>query len=147
MSALSLAVELIKKSEGFKSKPYLCPAGIWTVGWGSIRGQDGSRIAPETPPITMEEGNALLERDATRAQIAVNSLVKVNLTEGQEAALIDFLYNLGIGNFKSSTLLKKVNRSEHMDVPYEFRKWVYGLGKKLPGLILRREREILLYSS
>lgn len=136
---------LIKRFEGFSATPYVCPAGWWTIGFGAVRGPDGQPVTAATPPITEEEAEILLRRDATFAERAVLRLISVPLADGQFDALVSFTFNLGGGALQRSTLRRKVNREEHADVPEEFRKWVWGGGKRLPGLVKRRENETTLY--
>ncbi|CAA6605822.1 Lysozyme [Rhodospirillaceae bacterium LM-1] len=137
---------LIKRFEGFSAKPYLCPAGWWTIGWGAIRGLDGQPVTAATPPVTEEEAETLLRRDVGVAERAVLRLISVLLRDGQFDALASFAFNLGGGALQRSTLRRRVNREEHKEVPDEFRKWVWGGGRKLPGLIRRREAEAGMYA-
>ena len=136
---------LIKRFEGFSATPYLCPAGWWTIGWGAIRGLDGQPVTAATPPVTEEEAETLLRRDAALAERAVLRLITVPISDGRFDALTSFAFNLGGGALQRSTLRSKVNREDHAYVPDEFRKWVWGGGHKLPGLIRRREAEAILY--
>jgi lysozyme len=137
---------LIKRFEGFSATPYLCPAGWWTIGWGAIRGLDGQSVTAASPPVTEEEAEALLRRDVAVAERAVLRLITVPLSDGRYDAVASFAFNLGGGALQRSTLRRKVNRQEHDDVPNEFRKWIWGGGRKLPGLIRRREAEAMLYA-
>ena len=135
----------IKRFEGFSATPYLCPAGWWTIGWGAIHGLDGQPVTAATSPVTEEEAETLLRRDVAVAERAVLRLIAVPLSDGRFDALASFAFNLGGGALQRSTLRRKVNREEHADVPDEFRKWVWGGGRKLPGLIRRREAEAMMY--
>jgi lysozyme len=137
---------LIKRFEGFSPTPYLCPAGWWTIGWGAIHGLDGQPVTAVTPPVTEAESETLLRRDVTVAERAVLRLIMVPLSDGRFDALTSFAFNLGGGALQRSTLRRKVNREEHAEVPDEFRKWVWGGGRKLPGLIRRREAEAIVYA-
>ncbi|MBI5121353.1 MAG: lysozyme [Rhodospirillales bacterium] len=138
---------LIKRFEGFSAKPYLCPAGWWTIGWGAIHGRDGQPVTAATPPVAEDEAETLLRRDVAVVERAVLRLIAVPLTDRQFDALTSFAFNLGGGALQRSTLRRKVNREEHADVPGEFGKWVWGSGRKLPGLVRRREAEAILYAS
>jgi lysozyme len=138
---------LIKRFEGFSATPYLCPAGWWTIGWGAIHGPDGQPVNTATPPVTEEEAETLLRRDVTVAERAALRLITVPLSDGRFDALTSFAFNLGGGALQRSTLRRKVNREEHADVPDEFRKWVWGGGHRLPGLIRRRQVEAGLYAT
>jgi lysozyme len=140
-------LSLFKRFEGFSPTPYLCPAGWWTIGWGAIHGLDGQPVTAATPPVTEDAAEALLMRDVTVAERAVLRLISVPLGDGRFDALTSFAFNLGGGALQRSTLRRKVNREEHADVPDEFRKWVWGGGRKLPGLVRRREAEAWLYAT
>lgn len=136
---------LIKRFEGFSAMPYLCPAGWWTIGWGAARDLNGQHITAAAPPVTEEEAESLLRRDVGIAERAVLRLIAVPLADGQFDALASFTFNLGAGALQRSTLRRKVNQGEHEDVSDEFRKWVWGGGRKLLGLMRRREAEAALY--
>ena len=141
--ALAIAAEIIKRPEieGFRSKPYLCPAKVWTIGYGSTRDAAGKPVTANTPPVNETEATRLVIRDLGDAARTVDRLVTVYLTTNQKAALIDFVYNLGPGAFASSTLLKKLNASDYKGASEEFGKWVYSGGKVLNGLVNRRKIE------
>jgi lysozyme len=138
-------VELIKACEGFRSRAYICPAGVWTIGWGATRDLDGNRITKETPDVDEEEAERILARDLVKFAGAVDRLVTVSIGQRQRAALASFAFNLGAGQLKCSTLLRKINGDEWQDVPKEFMKWVYGGGRILPGLQRRRRMEVELW--
>lgn len=118
--------------------PYLCPAGFWTQGYGHLVRPD----APEVPESTCDKW---LEDDLLVARAATVALNRVFLTPYQLEALTSFVFNLGQSRYRGSTLRAVVNRGEIDLVPYELRKWVYGGGQKLPGLVLRREAEVALW--
>jgi lysozyme len=136
---------LIKRFEGLSATPYLCPAGWWTIGFGAVCGPDGQPVTATTPHITEDEAETLLRRDVALAERAVLRLIEVPLADGQFDALVSFTFNLGAGALQRSTLRRKVNREEHPEVPEEFRKWIWGGGKRLAGLVRRREEEAQLY--
>lgn len=136
-------LQLIRRFEGFSAVPYLCPAGYLTVGYGHVvQNPEAFR-----QPITEDEATEILALDVETAERAVLRLISVPLTDGQFDALVSFTFNLGSGTLQRSTLRRKVNREEHEDVPAEFVKWVWAGGKKLKGLIRRREAEATLYLS
>ncbi|MBF0355955.1 MAG: lysozyme [Alphaproteobacteria bacterium] len=141
----SEGLALIKRFEGFSARPYLCPAGWWTIGWGAIHNLDGQPVTAATPPVTEEEAETLLRRDVAVAERTVLRLITVPLSDGRFDALTSFAFNLGGGALQRSTLRRKVNREEHDDVPGEFLKWIWGGGRKLPGLIRRRKAEAKVY--
>ena len=133
---------LIKQYEGFAAHIYICPAGYATIGYGHVvqRGESFDE------PIEREEAEALLKSDVKQAELAVARYIDVPLTTNQFDALVSFTFNLGAGALQRSTLRRKVNRSEHAQVPSEFNRWVYAGGKKLKGLIARRQTEAALYA-
>jgi lysozyme len=121
--------------------PYLCPAGIPTIGYGSIWGMDGARVTMDHRPITMAEADLLLERELGHTEQAVASLVKVPLTINQFSALCSLCYNIGSGNFQTSTFRMKLNRKDYLGCANNFWQWRRGGGRILPGLVARREAE------
>jgi lysozyme len=136
-------LRLIRRFEGFSALPYRCPAGYLTVGYGHlVKNPEAFR-----QPITEDEATEMLVLDIEVAARAVLRFISVPLTDGQFDALVSFTYNLGAGALQRSTLRRKVNRDDHEDVPDEFLKWVWAGGKKLNGLIRRRQAEALLYQS
>jgi lysozyme len=140
-------LRIIRAFERFFPAPYLCPAGWWTYGYGAVWDLEGHRVVASTPPLTGEDqGELLLARDVRTAERAVARFVRVPLAQAQFDALCSWTFNLGSGNLQASTLRTKVNREEHDEVPDEFRRWVYGGGRKLAGLVRRREAEAALYA-
>ena len=132
--------DLIKIFEGFSPKEYLCPAGKRTIGYGHlIREEERFNIIAE------QEAEKILRNDVSYAASAVRRNVKVDLTQGQYDALCSFVYNLGEGNLRKSTLLKKLNSRDYNGASHEFGRWVYGNGKKLKGLENRREAETKMF--
>lgn len=137
MTALSRAVnELIKPAEACKLTAYLCPAGKWTVGWGTT----GPDVVQGTV-WTQEQADNRLLLDAAKAERAVKRMVKVPLSEGQAAALISLVYNIGGANFESSTLLRKLNADDFDAAAVQFDRWIFAKGRKLNGLVKRRAAE------
>jgi lysozyme len=129
---------LLKKFEGCKLKAYLCPAGVCTIGYGHTSAA-GAPMVNDGMTITQAQAEDILKRDIVKYEIAVMDLVKVKLTQNQFDVLTDFAYNAGVGNLKSSTMLKKINSGNLDAVPAELMKWTKGGGKVLPGLIRRRQ--------
>jgi GH24 family phage-related lysozyme (muramidase) len=124
---------------------YICPAGYPTIGYGHVVNPDERQQFASG--ITSEQAEALLRQDVQIAERAVLRLITVPLTDGQFDALVSFTFNLGAGALQRSTLRRKVNRGDHAAVPPEFRKWVWAGGRKLEGLVRRREAEAALYSA
>jgi len=129
---------LLKKFEGCKLKAYRCPAGVCTIGYGHTSAA-GAPMVNDGMTITQAQADDILKRDIVKYEIAVMDLVKVPLTQNQFDVLVDFAYNAGVGNLKSSTMLKKVNAGDLDAVPSELMKWTKGGGKVLPGLVRRRQ--------
>ena len=139
MKTSESGVELVKSHEGLRLKAYLCPAGVWTIGYGH------TRTAKQGMVITAEKAEDLLLEDLVEAESAVSSLVDVPLSQGQFDALVSFVFNLGSGNLKASTLRRKLNACDYSGAAVEFGRWVYSSGKKLGGLIKRRAEERALF--
>ncbi len=141
-------VELTKDSEGFRSNLYNDAAQYCTIAYGhlvKLAPCDGMEPAEFLRGLSKAQGTELLVEDMGTAQIAVMASVDVELTDGQYAALCDFVYNVGSGNFRRSTLRKVVNAGEFDRVPYQFLRWVKAGGRELSGLKTRRKREIELF--
>jgi len=145
MKASNSCIELIKQFEGFKSKPYLCPAKVPTIGYGSTYYADGTKVKLTDPAITEEQGKELLFNTLKQYVDAVNKYVNVELTQNQFDALVDFAYNAGTGALQKSTLLKILNENKIDEASLEFGKWVKAGGKVLKGLVNRREKEKALF--
>ena len=136
-------IDLIKRFEGFSAKIYICPAGYPTIGYGHVVKAHEDFSAGIDEALAEE----LLRQDAVIAERAVLRLINVPLTDGQFDALVSFTYNLGGGALQRSSLRRKINREEHADVPEHFMRWVWAGGRKLKGLVRRREAEAMIYSS
>lgn len=134
---------LIRTFEGLRLKSYRCPAGLWTIGYG--------HTSCVTPGIEIDEATAerYLREDAARAGAGIERLVTVPLTDNQFAALVSFVFNLGIGTLERSTLLKLLNRGQYESAQAQIGRFVFswtgGKRVKLPGLIRRRLAETLLW--
>lgn len=140
-------IDLIKQFEGFRNDAYLCPANIWTIGYGNTRGLDGKPIK-KGDKITKEDAEKLLIKEVNEFANGVKKLLKVKLNENQFSALVSFAYNVGLGNLKNSTLLKLVNILPNSDAIYtQFLRWTKANGKELMGLKTRRVAEANLYFS
>lgn len=135
-------LELIKRFEGLSLEPYLCPAGVWTIGYGHT----SPFVTEKSEKITEQQAEELLRYDVVKFEKAVNRLITRKLTQNQFDSLVSFCYNLGSGALQRSTLRMKCNRMEDDQVPAEFLKWVYAGGKKLSGLVRRRAAEAGLYN-
>jgi len=143
--ALALVMQLCLYFEGMYLVPYLCPAGVPTIGVGSTYYLDGTPVRLTDPAITREHALHLLRhRILTEFMPGVLKLCRAADTPGRLAALTDLAYNIGLKNLKNSTLIRVLNRSGWGAAPAQFRRWVRGGGKVLKGLWLRREAEVRL---
>jgi lysozyme len=141
-------IALTKRSEGWVPHLYNDAVKYCTIGYGHLvrkRPCDGSEPAAFLAGLTEPQGEELLVADMASSQSAVLGAVTRTLSDGQFAALCDFVFNVGSGNFLNSTLLQLVNTGEDDRVPSQFRRWVFAGGKPWPGLQIRREREIELF--
>jgi lysozyme len=145
MKASLTGIELIKGFESFAGTSYLCPAGVWTIGYGSTLWDDGRRVVSgET--ITPIEAVALLMHDLEIFEKCINHNVKQILNQNQFDSLVSFIYNVGCGAFVKSTLLQRINAySTDPDIHNQFLRWNKGGGQVLPGLTKRRQAEAKLY--
>lgn len=141
-----VAIDLAKRFEGFhrvpkhdpgRAHPYVCPAGYWTIGYGHL-------CDPRHPPINEVEAEAYLAQDLQTALNATLRFCPVLATQPEErlAAITDFTFNLGAGRLQVSTLRRRINQRDWIAAGQELRRWVYGGGKMLPGLVARREAEV-----
>ena len=140
-------LKLIKKFEGLSLKPYLCSAGIPTIGFGNTFYENMKKVTLQDETITEDRADSLFNFLVTTNFVnVVNRLVIVDINQNQFDALVSFVYNLGSGNFEKSTLLKKVNQEDFIGASLEFEKWNRASGKVLSGLTKRRlsEKELFL---
>ena len=130
---------LIRQAEGLRLRAYKCPAGVWTIGYGTTAGVKEGQV------ITKERAEELLREDVKRFEDQVLRLVKVPLTQGQLDALVSFTYNLGAANLGNSTLLRLLNAGDYKGAAAQFDRWTKAGGKELPGLVKRRAAERALF--
>ena len=139
------AIELVKRFEGFyrvpkndpgRAHPYICPAGYWTIGFGHLCDRDH-------PPIDETEAEGYLAADMETALAATLRYCPVLASEPENrlAAIVDFTFNLGAGRLQTSTLRRRVNQRDWDAAGKELKRWVYGGGRVLPGLLVRRSAE------
>lgn len=131
---------LIKQWEGFRPQAYLCPAKVWTIGYGSTVG------VTEGMKITKAKAEKLLLKDLERFEAAIERLVTVPLNDNQFAALVSWAFNVGEGAVAKSTLLRKLNAGDYDAVPVELARWNKAGGKVLAGLANRRAAEAGLWA-
>ena len=149
MTVPQAAIELAKRFEGFEKRvkrgteiaavPYVCPAGFWTIGYGHL-------CDSKHPPITEAEAEVYLALDLQTALAATLRYCPVLATETESrlAAIVDFTFNLGAGRLQTSTLRRRVNQRDWTAAANELRRWAYGGGRVLPGLVARRAAECAL---
>jgi lysozyme len=129
---------VVRRTPAISVAPYICPAGYWTIGYGHVCRQDH-------PEISEPVAESLLHSDLLMARGQTLALTRWPLQAPQIDALTSFVFNLGISRYRGSTLRAVINRGELDRVPGELRRWVFGGGKRLAGLVLRREAEIELF--
>lgn len=136
-----LLLSLIRKFEGLRLKVYRCPAGVPTIGYGHT----GKEVTMAMAPISEPVAEAWMQQDAAVFVMAASMQSPVLwFDESKQAAIADFCFNLGMTRYKASTLKRKVNAGDWEGAQEEIVKWIWGGGKKLPGLVLRRHAEALL---
>lgn len=143
--ALDLAVRLIVHFEGFRSEPYTDVAGIWTIGYGSIRDAAGKAVTSSAAALTRDQAYSLLLRDEDASSDAVARLITRSLSLPAFAALTSFVYNLGSGAFCVSTLRRRVQTGDDATAAQEFLRWRLAGGRVSHGLELRRSIEASVY--
>lgn len=143
--ALPLAIPLVREFEGVRLRPYLCPAGVPTIGVGATRYPDGRAVRLSDSPITRELAEQMLADWLRRECVpAVLRLCPGADTPQRVAALASFVFNLGEAALEGSTLRKRVNAGDWPAARAEMMRWVMAKGQRLPGLIKRREAEAAL---
>lgn len=136
-------VALIKRWEGLRTKAYFDGGGVLTIGYGHTSAAGGLKVTVGMN-ITEKAAEDLLKLDLAKFEARVQKFVLVPLNENQFAALVSFDYNTGA--LDKSTLLKKLNAGDYSAIPNELRKWVNDNGKKIQGLVNRREDEVKLWN-
>ncbi len=150
MKTSQTGLNLIKKYEGLRLEPYLCPAKIPTIGYGATYYPPGTnkKVSLSDPPITEAFAESLLKEMLVQYEHGVERYVQSEINQNQFDALVSFAYNLGLGSLKSNTLLIKVNNDPcDPDMTNQFNRWVKAGGRTLQGLVKRRQEEALLYFS
>ena len=138
---------IIKQYEGFRAKPYLCPAGAPTIGYGATYYTNGRKVKLSDPAISEADADKLLDKMLVKYEDAVNRYVQVPINQNQFDALVSFCYNLGQENLRNSTLLKKLNNKDYNGAADQFLRWNRAGGKVLAGLTKRRTDERKLFLS
>ena len=142
MIDLSPAADLCRQFEGFRSAPYLCPAGIPTIGYGSTHYQDGTPVTLADAPVTREQADIMLMGELARCAASVRRLCPALEADARRfCAVVDFVYNLGAGRLQTSTLRRRLNAQDWDGAREQLMRWVRGGGRVLPGLVARRRAE------
>lgn len=152
------ALSVIKHHEGVRTKPYRCPANLWTIGVGHVLYPEqgkmklADRMTMDLRPAdnrvwSMEEVDAILQRDLGSFERGVNKYITVPLTQGMLDGLVSFSFNVGLGTLQRSTLRQKLNRGDKEGAAEEFLKYTLAGGKVLKGLVNRRNDERALFLS
>jgi len=143
---LELAAELCIRFEGFVGKPYLCPANVATIGYGSTYYANGTKVTLNDPPMSQKEAYALLmvELEHTYLPGVVRNCPILLTDEKKCNAIVDFAYNLGAGRLQTSTLKRKINANDWEGAKEQLMLWTKGGGRVLPGLLKRRTAECAL---
>lgn len=145
--AVELAVQLCKHFEGYSDKPYICPAGYPTIGYGTVYKPDGTKVTMSDSPIDKETAEAWLRQELANNYMRGVLRASPTLINNHKllAAITDFAYNLGVARYRASTLRRRVDEGDLEGCAFELRKWVNGGGRRLNGLVRRREAEIALF--
>ncbi len=136
--------DLIRMAEGFRDTAYRDPVGIWTIGYGHTSMAGQPRVIAGMS-VSRAQADAILRRDVGAVAIAVRKAIAVPVNEQQFSALVSFCYNVGIENFRKSSVLHCINRSEFAAVPRRLALWNKAGGKVLPGLVKRRAAEAAMF--
>lgn len=138
--------DMIKDFEDFRSNPYLDGGGVATIGYGFTYYPNGTKVTLNDKPLSVVEANIMFNDVVNKYENAVNNAVSSKINRNQFSALVSFAYNVGIGAFKDSTLLRMVNSNpKNIGIRNQFMRWIYDNGNFVPGLRNRREKEANLY--
>ena len=143
---LELAAELCRKYEGYRAKPYLCPANVATIGYGSTYYADGKKVTLQDSPMDEPTARALLLVELEHTYLpGVLRNCPILATDVRKCnSIVDFAYNCGVGRLQTSTLKRKINASDWDGAKEQLMLWTKGGGKVLPGLLKRRISECAL---
>ena len=139
-------LNIVKQFEGFYPNPYLCPAGVPTIGYGSILYENGKKVSLDDAPISEERASELMMWELNKKAVEVDAMTTDAINQYQFDALVSFAYNCGSNALRTSTLLKRVNENpNNLTIRTAFLMWIKANGKTLKGLINRRNAEADLY--
>lgn len=141
--SVEVAAGLCRPFEGLRLKPYICPAGYPTIGYGTVYKPDGTKVTMEDPPITKETAEEWLVHELRNNYVAGVLKASPHLAAHPKVlgALGDFAYNLGVPRYRASTLRRKIAEKDWDGAKDELMKWTRGGGRVLPGLVRRRQAE------
>jgi len=144
--AIGIAADLCRHFEGFRSKPYICPAGYPTIGYGTVWKPDGTKVTMDDAPISKAQANEWLlsELRTNYAAGVLRASPRLIAQPKILGAMIDFSYNLGVARYRASTLRRKVDNQDWEAAKTQLMRWTRGGGKVLPGLVRRRQAEASL---
>lgn len=146
MKVTDNAINIIKKYESYVAKPYLCPAKVWTIGYGSTY-INSKPVKQTTQPISEAKAAEILKDSLVDIEKIIALNIGHEITQNQFDALASFIYNVGQGSFINSTMLKHLKGKRYPEAADEFDKWTLSKGKALTGLIVRRKEEKQLFLS
>ena len=135
------ARQIIKSCESLRLQSYLCPGGVWTIGWGHTAGVKPGQT------ITEAQAEEFFRQDVEQKERALDGLLSVRLNDNQYSALVSLVFNIGQGNFTGSTLRKVINAGpdDREQITCQWKRWNKSGGKVLRGLAIRRQMELDLY--
>ena len=145
MKTSKAGLDLIKQFESFRAAPYLCSAGVPTIGYGTTVYPNGIKVKLSDQKITQQLAESFLQRHVNAIEKDILSLIKVPLKQNQFDALVSFSYNVGFGAFRDSTLLKLLNAGDIDGTSKQFERWNKAGGKVSNGLTRRRNAEKALF--
>lgn len=137
---------IIKRYEGLKLKAYRDTGGVWTIGYGTIKYANGTSVK-QGDTCTEEQALSFMMHDCKWVDACLDKYVKIKVNQNQFDALASFVYNIGESQFRTSTLLKKLNEGKFQEAADNFPRWIYDNGKKIQGLVNRRNEERALFLS
>lgn len=145
MQVSDTGIDLIKRHEGFRAQPYLCPARVPTIGYGATYYADGRRVAMTDAPLSEAQATSLLRLHVQRYADGIARYVQVPLMQGQFDALVSWAYNIGLEAARTSTLMRVLNNGNYLAAADQLLRWNRGGGRVLPGLTRRRQEERKLF--
>lgn len=143
----NVGLNFIKSWEGFRAKPYKDTGGVATIGFGTTYYPNGKRVSMDDPPMTLAQAERILRKNLKNYIHAVDAFTRDDITQNEFNALASFCYNVGEKAFQRSTLLREINTNpkNYEAIGKQFKRWVYDEGKRIRGLVNRRNAEFELY--